>query len=307
MAFYEHSTASEAPRTVPPPAEMPPASTPTEQPDQPLIVIQPTRGWRALHLREIWRSRDLLYILSWRDISVRYKQAALGIIWAVFNPLMMTLVYTIIFSKLAKFQTENNIPYPVFLYSAMLAWNFFSTGVTRSGASLINNSNLISKIFFPRLIIPLAALFALSLDFIISFGVLLGLMVFYHVKPTLALLAFPVLIIFLFLATLALSLWVAAISVRHRDAQHLLPFLLQIMLYASPIMYSPDMIYNPTIRFLYNFNPLYGLVQGFRWSLAQGNPPPLLATATSVIVILVALASGLYYFTRVERILADLV
>jgi len=273
----------------------------------PVTIIQPTRGWRALHWAELWHHRELLLFLTWRDIIVRYKQAALGVAWAVLNPLLTMLVYTIIFSHLAKFETENGIPYPVFFYSAMLPWSFFAGAVGRAGSSLINNAQLLSKVYFPRLHIPMAAILAGILDFAISCAVLLVLMCIYHVWPTWRVLLVPCLLLVMILGALALGLWVASISVRYRDAQNLVPMLLQILMFASPVIYSQSKIFSPTIRLLYNFNPLVAPLQAFRWAFAGGMPPTPLSIVACAVITLGVLAGGLYYFSRVESTFADMV
>ncbi len=271
-----------------------------------VTTIQPTHGWRALHLRELWDRNELLFFFIWRDITVRYKQTLLGVTWAVINPLVNILIYTIIFSKLARFPSEG-IPYPVFFYAAMLPWAFFSGGVTRAGGSLIGNANLLSKVYFPRLHIPLSAVLAGLVDFAIGLGVLFGMLVMFEVAPTWRLCALPLLMLALLIAALSFGLWVASFSVRYRDAQHLVPFLLQILMFASPIVYSPTMVYHPTVKLLYNFNPLVALIQGFRWSLAGGLPPSTLSIVASVVSIAIVLVTGLYYFTRLETTFADIV
>lgn len=272
----------------------------------PVTTIRPAHGWQVLNLRELWEHRELLYYLTWRDVLVRYKQAALGVAWAILQPLITMLVYTIIFSKLARVPSEG-IPYPVFFYTAMLPWTFFSGAVGRAGTSLVSNANLLSKVYFPRLIIPTSAVAAGLVDFAISLLVFSGLMLWFHVPLRWAMLTLPFFILLAVVASLALGIWLAACNVRYRDVQAMVPFLLQILMYASPVVYSPAMVPAGVLRTVYSLNPLVGVIQGFRWALAGGKAPDAVMLFAATGLVLLLLFAGLCYFDRVESTFADVV
>jgi len=276
----------------------------------PITYLRPARGWTALNLTALWAYRELVYFLTWRDIKVRYKQAALGIGWAIIQPIVSMVIFTLIFGRLAGLPTDNGIPqewYPIFSFAALLPWQLFQGALQRAGISLVGNANLLTKIYFPRLIIPLAAVAAGMVDFLFSFLVLAVLMVYYRVPFTWNLLWLPPLVLLALMAALAVGLWLSALNVQYRDVQHMMPFLLQAWMYASPVVYSIDMI--PTDgpwRILYGLNPMTGVIQGFRWALLGGSPPDRLMIV-SVLMVIVLLVSGLYYFRRMERTFADMV
>ncbi len=204
-------------------------------------VYEPSRGWISLRLRELWEYRELLYFLAWRDIKIRYKQAALGVAWAVIQPLLTMVIFSVIFGQLAKLPSDG-IPYPVFSYAALLPWQLFAGALQRAGTSLVGNSNLITKVYFPRLVIPISAVAAGLVDFAISFVVLLGLMAFYGITPTWAILTLPLFVLLAALTALAVGLWLSALNVQYRDVQHMIPFLVQAWMYASPVAYSAGLI-----------------------------------------------------------------
>ncbi len=270
--------------------------------------LKPVKGWGSLNLSELWAYRELIYFLIWRDIKVRYKQAALGILWAIIQPVMIMVVFTIIFGRLANLKTDASIPqdlYPVFSFAALLPWQLFQGALQRAGVSLVANSNLLTKIYFPRLIIPISAVAAGLVDFAFSFLVLAGLMIFYGVNLTWNILWLAPLLLLALLTALAVGLWLSAFNVQYRDVQHIIPFLLQAWMYASPVAYSIDMI--PTHfpwRLIYGLNPMTGVIQGFRWALLGGSPPDQIIVVSTVVVVLL-LVSGLYYFRRMERSFAD--
>jgi len=268
-------------------------------------VYERTHGWLSLGLDELWHYRELLYFLTWRDVKIRYKQTALGVAWAVLQPLITMVIFSVIFGQLAKLPSDG-IPYPVFSYAALLPWGLFSGALQRAGTSLVTNSNLITKVYFPRLVIPISAVAAGLVDFAISFIVLLGLMLYYKITLTWMIFTIPLFVLLAVLTALAVSLWLSALNVKYRDVQYMIPFLIQAWMYASPVAYSAGLIPTGPWRIIYGLNPLAGVIQGFRWALLGGNPPDELM-AISVIVVLSLLVSGLYYFRGMERTFADVV
>ena len=278
--------------------------------EHPITYLRPARGWIALNLSALWAYRELVYFLTWRDVKVRYKQAVLGIGWAVIQPIVSMVIFTLIFGRLAGLPTDKGIPqewYPLFSFAALLPWQLFQGALQRAGISLVGNANLLTKIYFPRLIIPFSAAAAGLIDFFFSFVVLAGLMLYYRVPFTWNLLWLPPLVFLALLAALAVGLWLSALNVQYRDVQHMIPFLLQAWMYASPVVYSIDMI--PTEgpwRLLYGLNPMTGVIQGFRWALLGGSPPDLMIIV-SILMVLLLLVTGLFYFRRMERSFADMV
>lgn len=272
----------------------------------PVAVYEPPRGWLpGVRWRELWEYRELLYFLTWRDIKIRYKQAALGVTWAVIQPLLTMVIFSVIFGRLAKLPSDG-IPYPVFSFAALLPWQFFASSLSRAGSSLVANSNLLTKIYFPRLVIPLSAIGAGLVDFAISFIVLIGLMLFYRITPTWAILTLPLFIFLATLTALAVGLWLSALNVQYRDVQHLIPFIIQAWMYASPVAYSAGLIPTGFWRILYGLNPMAGVIQGFRWALLGAEPPGMLFLV-SVVVVVVLLVTGLLYFQKMETSFADVV
>ena len=276
----------------------------------PTVYLHPSKGWIPLNLSDLWAYRELVFFLTWRDIKVRYKQAALGVLWAILQPVMIMVVFTVIFGKLAGLLPDAGIPatwYPVFSFAALLPWQLFQSALQRSSVSLVGNANLLTKIYFPRLIIPFAAVAAGLVDFLISLMVLFVLMVVYGVPFTWNMLWLPLLVLLALLTALAVGLWLSALNVQYRDVQQIVPFLLQAWMYASPVAYSIDLI--PATgpwRLIYGLNPMTGVIQGFRWALLGSSPPDQLM-AISVVMVLVLLVSGLFYFRRMERKFADMV
>ena len=274
----------------------------------PTTYLKPTRGWIGLNLSDLWAYRELVYFLTWRDIKVRYKQAALGIAWAIIQPIMIMIVFTLIFGNLANLKTDSTIPqsyYPVFSFAALLPWQLFQGALQRAGISLVGNANLLTKVYFPRLIIPIAAVAAGLVDFFFSFLVLVGLMLYYGVHVTWNVLWLIPLILLALLTALAVGLWLSALNVKYRDVTQMIPFLLQAWMYASPVAYSIDMIPSHGIwRIVYGLNPMTGVIQGFRWALLGGSQPDQIMIV-SVVMVFVLLISGLYYFRRMERTFAD--
>lgn len=257
-------------------------------------------------LRELWDYRELLYFLTWRDIKVRYKQAALGVAWAVIQPLFTMVIFSVIFGQLAKLPSDG-IPYPIFSYVALLPWNLFSGALTRAGTSLVGNANLITKVYFPRLVIPLSAVAAGLVDFAIAFIILLGMMWFYRIPVTWNILWLPMLVLLALLSAIAVGLWLSAMNVQYRDVQYMIPFMVQAWMYASPVAYSAGLVPSKGLwRIVYGLNPLAGVIQGFRWALLGGAPPDILM-AVSVVMVLVLLFTGLAYFQKMEKSFADVV
>jgi len=271
----------------------------------PETIIEPATGWVPLNLRELWRYRELLYFLTWRDVKVRYTQAVLGVAWAVIQPVTTMVIFSIIFGQLAGLPSDGT-PYPIFSFVALLPWQFFSGALTRTGSSLVGNANLLTKVYFPRLIIPLSATAAGLVDFGISFLVLLGLMAYYRIGLTWAVFCVPVLILMALLAALAVGLWLSALNVEYRDVQHMIPFLVQLWMFASPVAYSASLIPEGTWKMVYGLNPLVGVIQGFRWAVL-GGPPPDELMAVSTGMVLVLLVTGLFHFRRMEKTFADIV
>lgn len=272
--------------------------------DENLVVVEPRKGLN-LRLGELWAYRDLLYFLVWRDIKVRYKQTALGALWAVLQPVLATLVFSIFFGRLAKLPS-NGIPYPIFAYTAMVPWQLFAYSLSESANSLVNNQNLIRKVYFPRLIIPLAAVLAGLVDFGISFVLLLVMMLFYGIVPTGAIIALPLLLMLAVGSALAVGIWLSALNVQYRDVRYTIPFLTQLWLFATPVVY-PTSLVPPHWRLLYGLNPMAGVVEGFRWALlgSKGSLGPMIWVSSAVVLLL--LAGGVFYFRRMESEFADIV
>lgn len=268
-------------------------------------VIEPAPQWVSLNLRELWEYRELLWFLTLRDIMVRYKQAALGIGWAVIQPVMMMVVFSLVFGTLAKLPSDG-VPYPLFTFAALLPWQLFAGGLQRSSTSLVANSNLITKVYFPRLIIPLSAVLGGLVDFGISLLVLLGLTVFYGLHLTLAVLWLPALVLLAVCTALAVGFWSSALNVQYRDVQQAMPFLIQFWMYASPVAYSANLVPQGKWRFIYALNPMAGVIQGFRWALLGGTAPDAWMLV-SVVVVVVLLVAGFAYFRRMEKTFADVV
>jgi len=269
------------------------------------IEIRPSKGLFDLELDAVWSYRELLIVLVYRDIQVLYKQAALGIAWAIIQPVFAVIVFSVIFGRFAQMPSDG-IPYPVFAFAAVLPWTYFAEAVRRGGTGLVSDSDLVRKVYFPRLIIPLAGVIAPLLDFLIAFVILLGVMIWFGVMPSWRLLAVPPLLAIAALLALAIGLWLGPINVRFRDVKHTLPFMLQVWMYATPIVY-PLSIIPAEWRWLYSLNPMVGVIEGFRWAVfGQGNPN-LVAVGISLVVIGLLLIGGLMFFKRMEQSFADLI
>lgn len=273
--------------------------------ERPVVVIRPTRGWTALRLGELWKYRELLYFLVWRDVKVRYKQTMLGAAWAVLQPLLTMMIFTLLFSKLAKVPSEG-VPYPIFAYCALVPWTLFAFALAQSGNSLINSQNLVTKVYFSRLVIPIAPVLVGLVDFSIAFVLLLGMMAYYGVRPGIAIVTLPLFLLLAIAAALGVGLWLSALNVEYRDVKHTIPFLTQFWLFASPIAY-PSSAVPAKWRVLYGLNPIAGVVEGFRWALLGTHRPsvPMLLASSAMVALLIF--SGLVYFRRVEKTFADVV
>lgn len=271
----------------------------------PHLVILPTSpAWR-LGLRELWDYRELLLFLTWRDLRVRYRHTVLGATWAILQPLTAMVIFTIVFGQLAKLPSDG-IPYPIFTYVALLPWNLFSGALSRVTTSVVGNSNLISKVYFPRVIIPLSGLTSSLVDFVAGFAILLAMMAWYRIMPGWGLLALPLLLVLALGAALGVGLWLAALNVRYRDVSYVIPFVVQIWLYASPVGYSSTLV-PATWHWVYGLNPMVGVIEGFRWALAGASWRPGVLLGLSLVVVLMLVVSGLMYFRRMEDSFADIV
>lgn len=275
-------------------------------PDNPLVVIEPSKSWVALNLRDLWAYRELLYFLTWRDVKVRYKQTALGVAWAILQPLLTMLISTLVFGRLGGFgaRTEG-IPYPIFVYAGLLPWAFFSNAVTTSGNSLVGSANLITKVYFPRMIIPGAAVAAGLVDFFIAFVLLIGLMLYYKVALTWNLLVFLPLVLLTTLLAIAVGMWLSALNVKYRDIRFALPFIIQLWMFVSPVFY-PSNILPEKWRLVFTLNPLTGIIDGFRSSLF-GRPTNWTALGVSALITILLLVYASYSFRRMEKTFADIV
>jgi lipopolysaccharide transport system permease protein len=269
------------------------------------LRIQPSKGWVALQLKDLWEYRELLYFFIWRDIKVRYKQTALGAAWAVIQPLFTMLIFSLFFGRLAKVPSDG-IPYPLFAFTALVPWAFFAQGLSQSADSLVGSGNLIKKIYFPRLAIPLSTVSAGLVDFCISFTVLLGLMLYYHIRPTHNLIFLPFLLFLAFVTALGAGLWLSALNVRFRDVKYALPFITQAWMFATPIAY-PSTLLHGVWKQVFALNPMVGVVEGFRWALLGTKTAPGPMIAASAFAALIVLVGGAFYFRRMEKSFADLV
>jgi lipopolysaccharide transport system permease protein len=266
------------------------------------LTIEPSHGWVSLQLRHIWEFRELLYFLIWRDIKVRYKQTILGVAWAILQPVFTMVVFSLFFGRLAKMPSDG-LPYPIFSFAALVPWGFFSNGLVAAANSLVGNANLIQKVYFPRLIVPISAVLSGAVDLVLSFVVLLGMMAYFHVWPTIHIVLLPAFFVLAFIASLGVGLWLSAMNVQFRDVRHTVSFLVQAWLFCTPIAYPSSLLPEPW-RSLYGLNPMAGVVEGFRWALL-GTPAPGAIIWVSTLASLVVLVSGAYYFRRMERIFAD--
>ncbi len=266
-------------------------------------VIRPSGGRPSLDLGEVWAYRELLGMLAWRDVSVRYKQSVAGIGWAVFQPLMTMVIFTIIFGKFAKLPSDG-LPYPVFAYCALLPWNYFSQSLTGSSDSIVGSSYLITKVYFPRLVLPLGKVTSGLIDFGVAFVILLGMMAWYGIAPTFGILLLPVFMLVAMLTALGVGLWFTALNVKYRDVRFIVPYIAQFWLFASPVAYSTSLVPEKW-RWLYGLNPMVGVIEGFRWALLGKAAPDFGMMLASFGAVCMVLVTGLYYFRRMEETFAD--
>jgi lipopolysaccharide transport system permease protein len=270
----------------------------------PVTVIRPLRGWVPIQFGDLWKYRELLYFLIWREIKVRYKQTILGFAWAILQPLFMMIVFTLFFGNLAKIPSEG-IPYPLFNYAALLPWILFAEGVSRSSMSMVSNVNLIQKVYCPRLVMPLSGTLSPLVDFAIASTILIGLMFYFGYSLTIKVLLLPAFVLLALMTSLGVGLWLSAINVKYRDVRYAVPFLTQLWLFASPVVYSSSLL-PERFQALYGLNPMAGVIEGFRWALL-GTEPPGYLIAISVIIVMVILISGAFYFRREEKTFADVI
>jgi lipopolysaccharide transport system permease protein len=273
--------------------------------DSVVIRIEPTKGWVSLKLRELWEYRELLYFLIWRDIKVRYKQTVLGASWAIIQPFFTMIVFSIFFGQLAKMPSDG-VPYPVFSFTALVPWAFFANGLNQGSNSLVGSSNLITKVYFPRLAMPIASVMGGGIDFVLAFTMLIGMILYYGMVPTANVIWLPFFLVLAFITSLGASLWLSAMYVQFRDVRHIIPFLIQIWMFATPIVYPSSLLSEPW-RTLYGINPMAGVVEGFRWALlgvGQAPGPMILVSSLTAVALLL---SGALYFRRMEKTFSDVV
>ncbi|OPX94105.1 MAG: Teichoic acid translocation permease protein TagG [Syntrophorhabdus sp. PtaB.Bin027] len=271
---------------------------------EPTIKIRPPKKWVPINFRELWQYHELLYFFTWRDVKIRYKQTALGFLWAIIQPLFMMVIFTLFFGNLAKIPSEG-IPYPLFNFAALLPWTLFAEGLLRSTTSMVSNANIMTKVYFPRLIMPISGILSPLVDFAVAFVILLLMMAFFGFLPTIAIVLLPAFILLAVLTSLSVGLWLSALNVKYRDFQYTIPFLIQIWLFASPVVYPSSML-PEQFRLLYGLNPMAGVIEGFRWALLGTNPPEAMIMV-SVGVVILLLVGGLFYFKRMEQYFADVV
>jgi lipopolysaccharide transport system permease protein len=268
-----------------------------------MITIQPSTGWVPLRLGDLWHYRELLYFLVWRDVKVRYKQTVLGAAWAIIQPLFTMVVFAVFFGRLAKMPSDG-VPYPLFAYAALVPWTFFAQAMSQASNSLVGSANLITKVYFPRLVVPLASVLSGVVDFLLAFTVLLVLMPWYRVGFSLRILYLPLFFLLAVITALAVALWLSALNVEYRDVRYAVPFLTQFWLFATPVAYPSSLLSEPW-RTIYGINPMVGVVEGFRWALVNTGSAPGPMLAVSGIAAVTLLVAGAYYFRRLERTFAD--
>ncbi len=270
----------------------------------PTIIIRPPRKWVPINFSELWNYRELLFFFVWRDVKIRYKQTALGFLWAIIQPLFLMLVFTLFFGGLAKVPSEG-IPYPLFSFAALIPWTLFAEGLTRSTMSMVSNANIMTKVYFPRLIMPISGILSPLVDFCMAFVILILMMAYFGFIPTIAIILLPIFILLTIMTSLAVGLWLSALNVKYRDFQYTIPFLIQLWLFASPVVY-PSSLLPEQFRLIYGLNPMAGVIEGFRWALLGTNPPEAMILV-SVGVVILLLVGGLFYFKRMEQYFADVV
>jgi lipopolysaccharide transport system permease protein len=270
-----------------------------------VIIIEAGRSGRH-YRRDIWRYRELFHVLAWRDLAVRYKQTVIGVLWALIRPILTMLVFTIIFSRIARLPSDGNAPYSLMVFAGILPWTFFATGLSEASNSLINNANLISKVYFPRLIVPTAAVVVAFVDFLVSLCVMIAIMAWYNFWPDWRICALPAFAALTFLVTIGPSLWVTSLSVKYRDFRYVIPFIVQFGLYVSPVGFSSNVVPEQW-RLAYSLNPMVGVIDGFRWSVLRGQNELSIAMGLSIAIAAVFLWFGIHQFRKLERSFADLI
>jgi len=282
------------------------AAKPLSSAAVPVVCIEPSRGWISLKLGELWAYRELIYFLIWRDIKVRYKQTVIGAAWAILQPLATMIIFTVVFKKFANVPSDG-LPYPIFSYTALLPWQLFAGALNRSSTSLVGQANLISKVYFPRLIVPISSTISGAVDFSVAFVILLGMMIWYGIAPTWGVLALPLFLLLGMATALSVGgLWLSALNVRYRDVGHTVPFLVQLWMFASPVAYPVSLVPEQW-RLLYSLNPMVGVIEGFRWALLGKESPDFGVIALSSAIVMLLLFGGIIYFKRMERSFADIV
>jgi lipopolysaccharide transport system permease protein len=279
-------------------------TSPVGEYEPPTLIIRPPRKWIPVDLHELWAYRELITAFTLRDVKLRYKQTGLGIAWAVLQPLLTMVIFTVFFGGLAKIPSDG-VPYPLFVLAALLPWTLFAEGLTRSTTSMVTNSNIMTKVYFPRLIMPLSSIISPLVDFAVSFIILIAMMVYYGFVPTLNVLFLPVFILLALATALGVGLWLSALNVKYRDFQYTVPFMIQIWMFASPVVYAASIV-PESLRMWYGLNPMAGVIEGFRWALL-GTGAPSAMVLVSVGMVIVLLVSGMFYFRRMEQYYADIV
>jgi lipopolysaccharide transport system permease protein len=279
--------------------------TVTSKQKEDILILRPSRGWRSLNLGELWKNRELMYFLTWRDIKVRYKQTVLGASWAILQPLLSMVVFSIFFGGLLNVPSEG-VPYPVFSYAGLLPWGVFAKALNDTSRSVVANRAMITKIYFPRMLIPLASVLSGLVDFSIAFVVLLGMMWYFHIPPTANIWTLPLFLILALITALGVGMWLSALNALYRDIGYIIPFLTQFWFYITPVVYPASEIPEGW-RYLYALNPMVGVVEGFRWALLDTTTPPGPLIAVSAAIAILILITGMFYFRRMERTFADMV
>ena len=278
--------------------------SPAQEAAVPTLVIRPPRKWVPVDLHELWAYRELIAAFTMRDVKLRYKQTGLGIAWAVLQPLLTMVIFTIFFGGLAHIPSDG-VPHPLFVLAALLPWTLFSDGLTRSTISMVSNSTIMTKVYFPRMIMPLASIISPLVDFAVSFIILLAMMVYYGFVPTINVIFLPLFILLALATSLGVGLWLSALNVKYRDFQYTVPFLIQIWMFASPVVYSSSLV-PASLRVWYGLNPMAGVIEGFRWALlGTGTPSAMVLVSVGMVILL--LVSGMFYFRRMEQYYADIV
>ncbi len=271
----------------------------------PVLRIEPSKGWISLKLRDVWEYRELLTIFVWRDLKVRYRQTVIGILWAVLQPFLTMVIFSVFFGNLVGVPSDE-IPYPIFSYAALVPWTFFANSIGQASMSLVGSADMIKKIYFPRLTMPIASVLAGLVDFFLAFIILIGMMLYYGYVPTVNVLWLPAFVILGLMTALGVSLWLSAMNVQFRDVQYMIPFIIQAWFFVTPIVYPSSLLAEPW-RTLYGLNPMVGVVEGFRWALLGTGTPPGPMAVVSFFVALSILVSGAYYFRRLEKVFADVI